>query len=42
MILDVDLRYPVILGPDRRIMDGMHRIARGDRTRGEGQGGAFT
>ena len=27
-ILDVDPSYPVILGPDGRVMDGMHRIAR--------------
>ncbi|TML59404.1 MAG: hypothetical protein E6G17_11285 [Actinobacteria bacterium] len=24
----VDLSYPIILGPDGRVMDGMHRIAR--------------
>ena len=28
LIADVDLSYPVILGPDGRVMDGMHRIAR--------------
>lgn len=28
MISDVDLSYPIILGPDGRVMDGMHRIAR--------------
>ena len=28
MILDVDPAYPVILGPDGRVMDGMHRICR--------------
>lgn len=28
LIADVDLAYPVILGPDGRVMDGMHRIAR--------------
>lgn len=26
--LEVDLSYPIILGPDGRVMDGMHRIAR--------------
>jgi hypothetical protein len=24
----VDMSYPIILGPDGRVMDGMHRIAR--------------
>ena len=28
LIAEVDLKYPVILGPDGRVMDGMHRIAR--------------
>jgi len=28
LVLDVDCRYPVILGSDGRVMDGMHRIAR--------------
>jgi hypothetical protein len=28
LILDVDPSYPIILGPDGRVMDGMHRIAR--------------
>ena len=28
LIEKVDLSYPVILGPDGRVMDGMHRIAR--------------
>jgi hypothetical protein len=28
LILAVDLGYPVILGSDGRVMDGMHRIAR--------------
>jgi hypothetical protein len=28
LIEDVDMSYPVILGPDNRVMDGMHRIAR--------------
>jgi hypothetical protein len=28
LIREVDLRYPVILGLDGRVMDGMHRIAR--------------
>jgi hypothetical protein len=28
LIVEVDPSYPVILGPDGRVMDGMHRIAR--------------
>lgn len=28
LIQDVDTSYPVILGPDGRVMDGMHRVAR--------------
>ena len=28
LMAEVDLTYPVILGPDGRVMDGMHRIAR--------------
>ena len=28
LIGEVDLTYPVILGPDGRVMDGMHRVAR--------------
>ena len=28
LISEVDTAYPVILGPDGRVMDGMHRIAR--------------
>lgn len=28
LIRDVDPAYPVVLGPDGRVMDGMHRIAR--------------
>ncbi len=28
LIREVDLSYPIILGPDGRVMDGMHRIAR--------------
>jgi hypothetical protein len=28
LIQDVDLSYPIILGSDGRVMDGMHRIAR--------------
>ena len=28
LISEVDTTYPVILGPDGRMMDGMHRIAR--------------
>ena len=27
-MLDADLTFPLILGPDGRVMDGMHRIAR--------------
>ena len=28
LIQEVDLSYPIILGTDGRVMDGMHRIAR--------------
>jgi hypothetical protein len=28
LVEEVDLAYPTILGPDGRVMDGMHRIAR--------------
>jgi hypothetical protein len=28
LVLDADPSYPVILGSDGRVMDGMHRIAR--------------
>jgi hypothetical protein len=28
LILDADLAYPIILGHDGRVMDGMHRVAR--------------
>ena len=28
LIQAVDLAHPIILGPDGRVMDGMHRIAR--------------
>jgi hypothetical protein len=28
LIEEVDLGYPIILGYDGRVMDGMHRIAR--------------
>jgi hypothetical protein len=28
LIEDVDVTYPIILGPDGRVMDGMHRVAR--------------
>jgi hypothetical protein len=28
IIQEVDLSYPIILGSDGRVMDGMHRIAR--------------
>ena len=28
LISEVDATYPIILGPDGRVMDGMHRIAR--------------
>jgi hypothetical protein len=35
LIAEVDTSYPIILGHDGRVMDGMHRIARAlleDRT----------
>jgi hypothetical protein len=36
LVQDADLSYPIILGSDGRVMDGMHRIARallnGDET----------
>ena len=28
LILEADLRYPIILGADGRVMDGMHRVAK--------------
>jgi hypothetical protein len=28
LIEAVEVRYPIILGPDGRVMDGMHRVAR--------------
>lgn len=28
LISEVDISYPIILGPDGRVMDGMHRVAR--------------
>jgi hypothetical protein len=28
LILEADLTYPIILGHDGRVMDGMHRVAR--------------
>jgi hypothetical protein len=28
LIQDVDLSYPIVLGPDGRVMDGMHRVAK--------------
>lgn len=28
LLRDVDPSYPIILGPDNRVMDGMHRVAR--------------
>jgi hypothetical protein len=28
LVGEVDLSYPIIVGPDGRVMDGMHRIAR--------------
>jgi hypothetical protein len=28
LVRDVDSSYPIILGPDNRVMDGMHRVAR--------------
>jgi hypothetical protein len=28
LLEEVDLSYPIILGPDGRVKDGMHRVAR--------------
>lgn len=28
LVLDADLSYPIILGADGRVMDGMHRVGR--------------
>jgi hypothetical protein len=28
LIMEADLRYPIILGADGRVMDGMHRVAK--------------
>jgi hypothetical protein len=28
LIREVDLQYPIVIDPDGRVMDGMHRIAR--------------
>ena len=28
LIFETDLRYPIILGADGRVMDGMHRVAK--------------
>lgn len=28
LIIDADLRHPIILGADGRVMDGMHRVAK--------------
>jgi hypothetical protein len=28
LIAETDLRYPIILGADGRVMDGMHRVAK--------------
>jgi hypothetical protein len=28
LIAEVDTRFPIIVGPDYRVMDGMHRVAR--------------
>ena len=28
LIKDVDMTHPIILGPDGRVMDGMHRVAK--------------
>jgi hypothetical protein len=28
LVEEVDPSYPIILGPDNRVMDGMHRVAR--------------
>lgn len=36
LVQEVDPRHPIILGPDNRVMDGMHRVARAlleDQTR---------
>jgi hypothetical protein len=28
LVQEVDQKWPIILGPDNRVMDGMHRVAR--------------
>jgi hypothetical protein len=28
LIQEVDVEYPIILGPENRVMDGMHRVVR--------------
>ena len=28
LVNDADLAYPIIVSPDGRVMDGMHRVAR--------------
>jgi hypothetical protein len=28
LVAEVDLAHPIVVGPDGRVMDGMHRIAR--------------
>lgn len=28
LVQEVDLSYPIVVGPDGRVMDGMHRVAR--------------
>ena len=28
LVREVETQYPIILGPDARLMDGMHRVAR--------------
>lgn len=28
LVRDVDMSHPIIVGPDGRVMDGMHRVAR--------------
>jgi hypothetical protein len=28
LVNEVDVEFPIIIGPDRRVMDGMHRVVR--------------
>jgi hypothetical protein len=28
MVVEVDPSFPILLGPDGRVLDGMHRVAR--------------